>query len=218
MNKLPQIDELLTFSSDKIAKALSSGNLTAIERDIVLGKLARAYELLLSVPVTETPVRTTITGKSAKSSVATGTRHFSSVKTDKTSPSEPPIEPSTPSQSAEQAHPENGTPILAEKYQGKQKFRNEIIADHSTKIDMSEKLKNRPIDNLQKAIGINDKFLFIKELFNGDATLYNETLQLLNEMDDLNRAIIYIQDNFKWDDSNETTIKFIDLIRRKFVR
>ena len=107
--------------------------------------------------------------------------------------------------------------ILAEKFQGKQKFRNEIIAEHTTKVDMSTKLQNKPIGDLTKAIGINDKFLFIKELFNGDSARYSETISHLNSFADLNDAIIYLQDNFEWSESNEYAAKFIDLVRRKFI-
>jgi hypothetical protein len=107
--------------------------------------------------------------------------------------------------------------ILSEKFQGKQKFRNEIIAEHSTKFDMSAKLQNKPIGDLTKAIGINDKFLFVKELFSGDSARYSETISHLNSFSDLNDAIIYLQDNFEWAESNEYATKFIDLVRRKFI-
>ena len=61
---------------------------------------------------------------------------------------------------------------------------------------MQSKLQNKPITDLAKAIGINDKFLFIKELFGGDSDLYNQTIKHLNHFTDLNEAIIYLQENF----------------------
>ncbi|PKP34236.1 MAG: hypothetical protein CVT98_10950 [Bacteroidetes bacterium HGW-Bacteroidetes-15] len=105
--------------------------------------------------------------------------------------------------------------ILGEKYQGKKKFRNEVLGNG--KKDMSSVLQNKPIFDLTKAIGINDKFLLTKELFNGNAELYSKTIRQLNEFTDINDALIYIQDNFSWDDKNEAANQLIDLIRRKLL-
>lgn len=107
------------------------------------------------------------------------------------------------------------TTILAEKFQGKRKFRNEVLANG--KRDMATHLKNKPISDLTKAIGINDKFLFTKELFNGNAEQYAKSIRTLNSFDDINDALIYIQENFSWDDNNEAANQLIDLVRRKLL-
>ncbi|MDY0255281.1 MAG: hypothetical protein RBR30_12860 [Tenuifilaceae bacterium] len=105
--------------------------------------------------------------------------------------------------------------ILGEKFQGKKKFRNEILG--SGKKDMASHLKNKPISDLTKAIGINDKFLFTKELFNGNAELYANSIKQLNSYTNINDALIYIQENFSWDESNEAANQLIDLVRRKLL-
>jgi hypothetical protein len=110
---------------------------------------------------------------------------------------------------------ETSTPILAEKFQGKKKFRNEVLG--SGKKDIASHLKNKPISDLTKAIGINDKFLFTKELFNGNAELYARSIKQLNSFDDINDALIYIQENFSWDENNEAANQLIDLVRRKLL-
>lgn len=104
---------------------------------------------------------------------------------------------------------------LGEKYQGKKKFRNEVLG--TGKKDVASVLQNKPIYDLTKAIGINDKFLFTKELFSGNAELYSKTIKKLNEFTDINDALIYIQDNFSWDDKNEAANQLIDLVRRKLL-
>ena len=38
--------------------------------------------------------------------------------------------------------------------------------------------------DIRKAIGLNDKFLMIRDLFGGDANLYEDTINHLNEYDD----------------------------------
>lgn len=109
----------------------------------------------------------------------------------------------------------SSAPTLAEKYQGKQKFRNEVMG--AGKKDMSSVIQNKPIADLTKAIGINDKFLFTKELFNGNAELYSKTIKQLNTFENINDAIIYIQENFSWDDRNEAANQLIELVRRKLM-
>jgi hypothetical protein len=107
------------------------------------------------------------------------------------------------------------TSTLAEKYQGKKKFRNETLGNG--KKDVASILQNKPIGDLTKAIGINDKFLFTKELFNGNAELYARSIRQLNEFTDINDALIYIQENFNWDGKNEAANQLIDLVRRKLL-
>jgi hypothetical protein len=104
---------------------------------------------------------------------------------------------------------------VGEKFQGTQKFRNETLANN--KKDVASVLQNKPIGDLTKAIGINDKFLFTKELFNGNAELYSKTIKQLNEFSDINDAIIFIQENFSWDEKNEAANQLIDLVRRKLL-
>ncbi|MDX9846613.1 MAG: hypothetical protein RBT74_06505 [Tenuifilaceae bacterium] len=106
-------------------------------------------------------------------------------------------------------------PTLGEMYQGKRKFRNEVLG--AGKKDMSSVIQNKPIADLTKAIGINDKFLFTKELFNGNAELYSKSIKQLNSFDNINDALIYIQENFSWDDHNEAANQLIELVRRKLL-
>lgn len=219
-----------------IDKALTCGKLPPIERDILLAKLAATYEeiLLEKEPIQDknkdkrqvTPpempakpqLKSTVSDVDVVKPVITQTvqqQNFEqTVKEPKPEKADKkPIPKSTPNPTP-QTHVESST-ILADKYQGKRKFRNEVIAEQHQKVDIQSKLQNKPITDLAKAIGINDKFLFIKELFGGDADLYNQTIKHLNQLTDLNEAIIYLHENFSWDPTNEVTTLFVDLVRRK---
>ena len=74
-----------------------------------------------------------------------------------------------------------------------------------------------PIADLNKAIAINEKFQFIKELFGGDFDRYAETVKALNNAGGLVAAISYIDANFDWDKNNEATRRMIMLVRRRFM-
>ncbi len=231
MDYLKNAKARLDEASNLIGRAIGLEKLSTIERDIILAKLASAYEIVLAGgeklhSATAPEVRVEPTND------ANDLLHVEEVKPPKPEPAvpaEPPlVQPQTHSERVSSSMP-TATPaevdmelhsqgeILSEKFQAKQKFRNEIIAEHASKVDMATKLQNKPVGDLAKAIGINDKFLFIKELFDGDAARYSETIQHLNTFSDLNDAIIFLQDNFQWAESNAYALKFIDLIRRKFI-
>lgn len=71
------------------------------------------------------------------------------------------------------------------------------------------------ITDLRKAIGLNDKFLMIKDLFGGDAAQYEATIDALNEFDDLDDCMIYIVENFSWNPDSEGAKLLVSLIERK---
>lgn len=71
------------------------------------------------------------------------------------------------------------------------------------------------ISDLRKAIGINDKFLMIKDLFGGNAAKYEATIDVLNEFEDLDDCIIYIAENFAWNPDSEGAKLLMSLIERK---
>jgi hypothetical protein len=74
-----------------------------------------------------------------------------------------------------------------------------------------------PVASLPRAIGINDRFRFIKELFGGDSDLYNETIKCLDTIGSLVSAIAYIESNFSWDKNSDSVKQLISLIRRRYM-
>jgi len=106
---------------------------------------------------------------------------------------------------------------LAEKLQGKRKFVTDSLSNQIRSKPVASQLQSKPIDDLTKEIGVHDKFLFTKELFNGDNKLFEETLIRLNQYSDITEALIFIQENFNWNDNNKAASKFIELIRRKLL-
>ncbi len=107
---------------------------------------------------------------------------------------------------------------------------NEIIAPESgvslndtlreQKIEISESLKDDPIKDLKKAIGINDRFLYISELFRGDEVMYERSIKTINGFAIYPEAEYWIKRELKlklgWDDKNEIVKQFDQLVRRRF--
>jgi hypothetical protein len=90
-----------------------------------------------------------------------------------------------------------------------------------SKIDLGDSLTEVPIRDLKKAIGINDRFLYINELFRGDENMYERSIKTINSFSILPEAEYWIQRELKtkigWSDGNETVKQFIQLVRRRFI-
>ncbi len=109
-----------------------------------------------------------------------------------------------------------GPEVVADKYQNSRTFRHDDLAKKQPQNNLSTRMQSRPINDLAKAIGLNDKFLFIRELFNGDKEKYHEAIQIINEMPTYEEAENYIRERFDWDEEQAEVEKFMDLVRRKF--
>lgn len=90
-----------------------------------------------------------------------------------------------------------------------------------SKTELFDSLKDAPIRDLKKAIGINDKFLFVNELFRGDDTMYERSIKTINGFSIYPEAEYWIKRELKlklgWDDRNEVVKQFDQLIKRRFL-
>lgn len=85
------------------------------------------------------------------------------------------------------------------------------------KHDVGTKLAKKPISNISSAIGINERFQFIKELFKNDATVYNATITVLNSLPDFAAAMQYVSNHFEWDMENATVQRFVSIVERRYL-
>ncbi|MBR5856396.1 MAG: hypothetical protein IKY70_03900, partial [Bacteroidales bacterium] len=81
------------------------------------------------------------------------------------------------------------------------------------------------VDDVYRAISFNDRYEFIKELFNisGDLSeaevLFKDTLDDINEMENFKQVVGYIRHRFpQWDEQSDEVYRFYMAIRRKFNR
>ncbi len=79
------------------------------------------------------------------------------------------------------------------------------------------KIQSKPINDIKAAISLGDRFLFIKELFNGNADDFNQTIQQLNNQLDFDTAKTLL-DNRNWDNENETVKFFYSIVQRKYLK
>ena len=95
---------------------------------------------------------------------------------------------------------------------------NDTLKEITT--ELSARLSEGPVKDLKKAIGVNDRFLFINELFRGDEAMYERSIKTINSFTIWPEAEYWIRRELKtklgWTDSNETVQQFDQLIRRRF--
>jgi len=73
--------------------------------------------------------------------------------------------------------------------------------------------------DLKMAIGINDKFLFINELFKGDPGIYNQAIETLNSVEGLNDAETAIESyrgEYAWADNSEAYHRLKNIVMSKY--
>ncbi len=106
-----------------------------------------------------------------------------------------------------------------EKKQGEEKESlNDRLKQQST--ELFHVLKDTPIKDLRKAIGINDRFLLINELFRGDEAMYERSIKTINSFTVFTEAEYWINRELKvklgWLPDSEAAILFDQLIKRRF--
>jgi hypothetical protein len=98
---------------------------------------------------------------------------------------------------------------------------NERIGESKIHSSLSNRLQMNPISDLTRAIGLNEKFLFIKVLFNNDSEAFTEALKLLNNFENFAAASHFLFDNlankYNWDKNAESVAKFIELVQRRYL-
>lgn len=92
---------------------------------------------------------------------------------------------------------------------------NERMAHSRHDDDDTETGKLKPVHNLSEAIGINDRFLFVRELFNGNQDLYNNTIENLNKASTIDEAFDILSKASKSNRDSETFDIILDLVKRK---
>ncbi|MBS1600666.1 MAG: hypothetical protein JST75_20755 [Bacteroidetes bacterium] len=87
-------------------------------------------------------------------------------------------------------------------------------------LELAAALKDSPVRELKKAIGVNDRYVFINELFRGDEAMYERSIKTINNFRILPEAEYWMERELKiklgWDDSREITRQFYQLVKRRF--
>ncbi|MFD0794356.1 hypothetical protein ACFQZX_12075 [Mucilaginibacter litoreus] len=77
-----------------------------------------------------------------------------------------------------------------------------------------------PIQDLKSAISLNDKLLFVKDLFNGYSLAYSEAIEIVNRFNSFEEADRFLRTNYvaknNWEAKQATADKFYALLKRRY--
>jgi hypothetical protein len=96
---------------------------------------------------------------------------------------------------------------------------NDLLSGKTSQNSAEENAKP-PITDLKRSITLNEKLLYIKDLFNGYNLAYSEAIDLINKMPDFKTADAFLQNNYaaknNWEAKQSTVAQFYDLLKQRF--
>ncbi len=106
-------------------------------------------------------------------------------------------------------------PILAEKFAPDQSLNEKIAPGPGD--DLSSKLTGEPIESIKRHIGINDRFLIIRELMDGNNDAFNTLVQQIDTQHNFDEAYSIIQSEFPGQMEHEGVNLLVRLSRRRYL-
>lgn len=92
---------------------------------------------------------------------------------------------------------------------------NEALASQTSVQDLNARIK--PVSDIRSAMSLGDRFLFVRELFNGSTDLFDETIANLNSLNSFDEAQSYMKSHFQWDIADSNVENFMNIVRRRYV-
>lgn len=78
----------------------------------------------------------------------------------------------------------------------------------------------KQLADIKAGIGINDKFQFVAELFEGSGEKYEESIKYLNSLESLDSSLLYLDEirtNYRWKENSGAAERLMELIKRRFI-
>lgn len=86
--------------------------------------------------------------------------------------------------------------------------------------DLNQSINLNRVKDIKSIINLNDKLLFIKDLFNGYSLAYSEAIELLNRYENFSDADLFLQNNYaeknNWNAKSETVDKLYTILRKRY--
>lgn len=122
------------------------------------------------------------------------------------------LKSSNVSKAAEQVDKFSGVKTIADKF-----LETKEKSSYISNIDTES--KKQKVQDLRSVIGVNDKFLFISELFKDNMRAYNDFILKLSKIDSREDALEYIktiEETYNWDSESQAVQTFFKIFERKF--
>ena len=111
--------------------------------------------------------------------------------------------------------PQSESTIIADKFSNMSARINEQLNTRKTDDDVTERMKSKHIHNLKDAIGVNDKFFLIREIFNGNKEVYDQAIARLETIQSVSDAKAVILSYTGSSVENDAIKQLLDIVKRK---
>ena len=90
------------------------------------------------------------------------------------------------------------------------------VEEPSAPLRVDEKLQRHLSKDIRKAISLNDRFRFQRELFAGSANAMDTAIEHIEVMTSYGNAELYFYSQLNWDRENEVVKDFMAIVRNHF--
>ena len=211
----------------------SSNGPSALEQDLLLGYVRELYESILQdtpsnpethspKPSFSTPPLEIVQPKPEKKPTPSPILEIEDDEEDVVVPPPPPIvQAPKPEPPKEKVQAKVVKPLVPKPVKSASTNFDQLF-EHKKATELSEKLSERPIPDLTRSMSINDKLLYVNELFGRDIEAFNETLKVLNRFESLDTAkglLTNLAERYDWLNNEKINIArdFIKLTRRRYL-
>ncbi len=112
--------------------------------------------------------------------------------------------------------PKSSGKVLGEELGTHKKSLHDLLSENTSNKALATQFKQLPVTDIHKAIPLNDRIWFIRDLFDQQPELYQQTIEDLNRSESLHAALEYLQSRFDWDSDSKVVEKFLRILSRKF--
>ena len=115
-----------------------------------------------------------------------------------------------------------GKKTIGDQYAGEDNSVHQRIAGNREDKSIGARMQQNPISSIKEVIGVNEKFLFINELFDGNIQVYYDAIARLNDFDNMQAAFDYLNElgaQYAWDAgrSTDTIEKLASYVQRRYM-
>ncbi|WP_097127068.1 hypothetical protein [Spirosoma fluviale] len=93
-------------------------------------------------------------------------------------------------------------------------------ATFSEPTTVAETFHRAPIESIARSISLNQKFRFINQLFNGNASAYNQAVEEIDTLNNYGQALDLISyryaSQYLWDMSSDEVSELVEILKRRF--
>ncbi|MDR1937394.1 MAG: hypothetical protein LBQ73_02705 [Tannerellaceae bacterium] len=83
-------------------------------------------------------------------------------------------------------------------------------------ISLNDALEKKNLSDFRKALSLNERFYFRKELFGGDEAKMNKVIADLNDIHSYGESVKYLHDKQNWDVNSAPAAEFLTLLEKRF--